>query len=537
MKMDVIFLSSNEWNAETNYEIACRIFEREIKWLRNEESLINGFKKACKISETDLFILIDGDNKVYPELRNIENSVTGPCIFMADNFLGLRYGHGGIKVLSKETNWAKINPHSLDISTQLNLSPRVECLSYHEFEWSEYSRYRTIFKELLKLHLRRENFKANQELLARWLVHEEAKEVFKQVEHFLYEAKFDSFTPRHLELEIKKSFKNLYDFVLLAILGNDKKWVNAFSKNFSYFKKCYVLDTGSRDGSWKLLKARREENLKVSRKYFWGRNFSSFRNECQKRALKAFGLNERILFIHVDFDEEIIEFDVEKLKDEILFSSSKGERFEVIRHEWHGAKTPIPRIFFNREGHWDGPIHETFWYKEEHRNDLNRLSGITLLHHASVEEELVKKSERDLKILKKCARVNPKRYLYFIFESLDKQRNYQRLIDEYNHHKETIHAILDEHYILLILKYTIHAYAFLEREVPEEMMKTMRKRKYRSVYYQLIKALMVSERYNKYCRELLKELKVMKGGEDDPIFISQAYEKNEIIKLEEKLKD
>ena len=89
----------------------------------------------------------------------------------------------------------------------------------------------------------------------------------------------------------------------------------------------------------------------------------------------------------------------------------------------------------------------------------------------------------------------------------------------------------------MILKYTIHAYAFLEREVPEEMMKTMRKRKYRSVYYQLIKALMVSERYNKYCRELLKELKVMKGGEDDPIFISQAYEKNEIIKLEEKLKD
>ncbi len=537
MKMDVIFLSSNEWNAQANYEIACRVLGREVKWLKNEDSLINGFKKACQLSDTDLFILIDGDNKVYPELRDIEESVTGPCIFKSDNFLGIRYGHGGVKVLSKQTNWKSINFQSLDISTQLNLFPREECLSYHEFEWSEYSRYKTIFKELLKLYLRQENFKANQELLAQWLVHEEAKEVFNQVEHFLSEANFSSFSPERLDLEIRKSFKGLYDFVLLSILGNDRKWVKAFSKNFSHFSKCFVLDTGSRDGSWKLLKDLSGDNVKITRKFFWRRNFSSFRNECQSRAIKAFGLNHRTLFIHVDFDEEIIEFDVEKLKDEILLSSSRGERFEVIRQEWHGAKTPIPRIFFNREGHWDGPIHETFWYQEGHRNDLNRLSGITLLHHASEEEELVKKSERDLKILKKCARENPKRYLYFIFESLDKQRNYQRLIEEYNHHKGTIQELLDEHYILLILKYTIHAYAFLEREVPNEMISTMRRRKYPSVYFQLIKALMVSDRYKEDCRELLQELKVMKGGEDDSIFISQAYEKSEIIKLEKKLKD
>lgn len=106
---DIIYLSYDETNAEKNYADLCK----KIPWAKR----VHGVKgsdaahKACaKLSETDRFITVDGDNIVREEFLNQEldfkehNDLTSCVISWSGRNVvnGLMYGNGGLKCWPKE---------------------------------------------------------------------------------------------------------------------------------------------------------------------------------------------------------------------------------------------------------------------------------------------------------------------------------------------------------------------------------------------------------------------------------------------------
>jgi hypothetical protein len=106
---DIIYLSYDEPNAEKNYADLLT----KVPWAKRVHGVegSDAAHKACaKISETDRFITVDGDNIVRPEFLNqeidfdehveLENSVISWCGRNVIN--GLMYGNGGLKCWPKD---------------------------------------------------------------------------------------------------------------------------------------------------------------------------------------------------------------------------------------------------------------------------------------------------------------------------------------------------------------------------------------------------------------------------------------------------
>ena len=106
---DIIYLSYDEPNAEKNYADLCS----KVPWAKRVHGVegSDAAHKACaRLSETDRFITVDGDNIVHPnflqqeldfeEHANLENSVISWCGQNVIN--GLMYGNGGLKCWPKE---------------------------------------------------------------------------------------------------------------------------------------------------------------------------------------------------------------------------------------------------------------------------------------------------------------------------------------------------------------------------------------------------------------------------------------------------
>jgi hypothetical protein len=119
---DIIYLSYDEPNAEKNYADLVS----KVPWAKR----VHGVKgsdaahKACaKLSETDRFITVDGDNIIRPEFLQqelnfdehveLENSVISWCGRNVVN--GLMYGNGGLKCWPKE--------YVLNMKTHENADP------------------------------------------------------------------------------------------------------------------------------------------------------------------------------------------------------------------------------------------------------------------------------------------------------------------------------------------------------------------------------------------------------------------------------
>lgn len=106
---DIIYLSYDEPNAEKNYADLLT----KVPWAKR----VHGVKgsdaahKACaKLSETDRFVTVDGDNIMHPEFLNQEadfdsNKDLSKCVLSWAGYNvinGLMYGNGGLKLWPKE---------------------------------------------------------------------------------------------------------------------------------------------------------------------------------------------------------------------------------------------------------------------------------------------------------------------------------------------------------------------------------------------------------------------------------------------------
>jgi hypothetical protein len=101
---DIIYLSYDEPNAEKNYADLCS----KVPWAKRVHGVegSDAAHKACaKLSETDRFITVDGDNCIREEFLNqeidfnehadLENTVISWC--GRNEINGLTYGNGGLK--------------------------------------------------------------------------------------------------------------------------------------------------------------------------------------------------------------------------------------------------------------------------------------------------------------------------------------------------------------------------------------------------------------------------------------------------------
>lgn len=144
---DIIYLSYDEPNAEKNYADLCK----KIPWAKR----VHGIKgsdsahKACaKISETERFVTVDGDNIIDENFINqeieldIPNAEKSVISWAAENTInGLVYGNGGIKCWPKE--------YVLNMKTHENADPK-DIHSQIEFCWN--TQYYQIDKICSKIH-------------------------------------------------------------------------------------------------------------------------------------------------------------------------------------------------------------------------------------------------------------------------------------------------------------------------------------------------------------------------------------------------
>jgi hypothetical protein len=106
---DIIYLSYDEPNAEKNYADLCK----KVPWAKRVHGVegSDAAHKACaRLSETDRFITVDGDNRIredflnqeidFDEHADLKNTVISWC--GRNEINGLMYGNGGLKCWPKE---------------------------------------------------------------------------------------------------------------------------------------------------------------------------------------------------------------------------------------------------------------------------------------------------------------------------------------------------------------------------------------------------------------------------------------------------
>ncbi len=168
---DIIYLSYDEPNAEKNYADLCK----KIPWAKR----VHGVKgsdaahKACaKLSETDRFITVDGDNVINAEFLSKEfdfdeNRDLEKCVisWTARNTInGLMYGNGGLKCWPKEyvlnmrthENADPNNPHAqVDFCWDIEYIQMNSCYSEIYNNATPQQAWRAGFREGVKMALDR----------------------------------------------------------------------------------------------------------------------------------------------------------------------------------------------------------------------------------------------------------------------------------------------------------------------------------------------------------------------------------------------
>ena len=121
-ELDIIFLSYDEPNADKNFAD----LKTKVPWAKRVHGIKGSdaaHKECARISETDRFVTVDGDNTIKQEFidqvldfdahTNLQNSVISWCGQNVIN--GLMYGNGGLKCWPKE--------YVLNMKTHENADP------------------------------------------------------------------------------------------------------------------------------------------------------------------------------------------------------------------------------------------------------------------------------------------------------------------------------------------------------------------------------------------------------------------------------
>jgi len=155
-KLDVVFISYNEPDAEKNWQ---RVLEKSPKAFRVNgiEGIVNAHKCAAELATTDMFYVVDGDAYLTDEWTFDYQ----PKIFDRDcvhvwhsrnPVNNLEYGYGGVKLLPRELtlNMNISNPDmTTSISSKFKVMPKISNTT--GFNTNEFNAWRSAFRECAKL--------------------------------------------------------------------------------------------------------------------------------------------------------------------------------------------------------------------------------------------------------------------------------------------------------------------------------------------------------------------------------------------------
>ena len=183
LDFDIIYLSYDEPNAEKNYADLCS----KVPWAKRVHGVegSDAAHKACaRLSETDRFITVDGDNIVSPEFVNEELCFNddvdiSKCVVSWSGYNiinGLTYGNGGIKCWPKEVvlnmktheNADTTNPQAqVDFCWDLTYLQISKTYSYVHNNATQQQAWRAGFREGVKMCLFEGEKLENKDFLSR----------------------------------------------------------------------------------------------------------------------------------------------------------------------------------------------------------------------------------------------------------------------------------------------------------------------------------------------------------------------------------
>jgi hypothetical protein len=171
-RLDVIFISYHEPNAEENWE---RVLEKApwAKRVDGVEGIFNAHKTAAKLANTDMFFVVDGDAYLtYDWEFDFQPGIFDrDCVhvWQSRNLINnLTYGYGGVKLFDR-SSLVKLKKWGTDLTLSAGKKLKVmDCVSnITKFNTSEFNTWRAAFRECAKL-TKKEDSESNDRLRA-WL--------------------------------------------------------------------------------------------------------------------------------------------------------------------------------------------------------------------------------------------------------------------------------------------------------------------------------------------------------------------------------
>lgn len=157
-QLDVIFISYHESNAEENWQ---RLLEKApwAKRVDGVKGIFQAHKAAAKLSETDMFYVVDGDAWLVDDFTfDFQPTLFDrDCAYVWSSINpvnGLKYQNGGVKLFNREILLKKRSWKTLDMFTgimpKIKSEDRVSCIA--KFNIDEFSTWRSAFRESVKLY-------------------------------------------------------------------------------------------------------------------------------------------------------------------------------------------------------------------------------------------------------------------------------------------------------------------------------------------------------------------------------------------------
>ena len=155
-KYDIVFISYDEINADENYENLKSRFSHA-KRIHGVDGIHRAHKEAARISETDMFWVVDGDAQVLPtflfDYSVPKHNKRCPHVWRSRNPINdLEYGYGGVKLFPRELT-LELNLNTPDMTT--SISDRIiimnEVSNITVFNADPFNAWKSAFRECCKL--------------------------------------------------------------------------------------------------------------------------------------------------------------------------------------------------------------------------------------------------------------------------------------------------------------------------------------------------------------------------------------------------
>lgn len=171
----IYFLYTNEANLNENWERLCSIVPHAVD-VAAVGNIFESHKHIADMCTADRFYVVDADCWIVDGFnfdKQIDLTPKSVAVFRAKNPVnGLVYGHGGIKLFSKDCFSAERLDRPDMTTTLADSYIKLNILaSEHRFNYSPYATWRTAFREAVKLSAginKNNNDQESQDRMTMW---------------------------------------------------------------------------------------------------------------------------------------------------------------------------------------------------------------------------------------------------------------------------------------------------------------------------------------------------------------------------------